>query len=67
MMKPVKHPKEILTKKIFRKFLYARAVHVLNVYSINLVLQAEWLSVIEGYKELVKQDSSLMPLQSSRF
>ena len=54
-------------KQKFRKFLYARAVHVLNVYRINSILQAERLSVIEGYKELVKQDSSLMPLESSRF
>ena len=54
-------------KEKFRKLLYARAVHVLNVYRINLVLQAERLSVIEGYKELVNQDSSLMPLESSRF
>ena len=49
-------------KEKFRKFLYARAVHVLNVYRINLVLQAEMLSVVEGYKELVKQDSTLMAL-----
>ena len=52
-------------KEKFRKFLYSRAVHVLNVYKINLVLQAERLLVIKGYKELVKQDSSLMPLESS--
>ena len=32
-----------------------------------MILQAERLSVIEGYKELVKQDSSLMPLESLRF
>ena len=51
----------------FRKFLYATAVHVLNVHRINLILQAERLSVIEAYKELVKQDSSLMQLESSRF
>ena len=37
------------------------------MYRINSILQAERLSVIEGYKELVKQDSSLMPLESSRF
>ena len=37
------------------------------MYRINLVLPAERLSVIEGYKELVKQDSSLMSLESSRF
>ena len=30
-----------IKKEKFRKFLYARAVHVLNVYRINLVLQAE--------------------------
>ena len=56
-----------IEKEKFRKFLHTRAVHVLNVYRINLILQAERLSVIEGYKELVKQDSSLMPLESSRF
>ena len=44
----------------FRKVLYARAVHILNVYRINSILQAKRLSVIEGHKELVKQDSSLM-------
>ena len=54
-------------KEKFRKFLYARAVHVLNMYRINPVLQAERLSVIEGYQELVKQDSSLMPFESSQF
>ena len=32
-----------------------------------MVIQAERLSVIEGYKELVNQDSSLIPLESSRF
>ena len=32
-----------------------------------MVVQTERLSVIEGYKELVKQDSSLLPLESSRF
>ena len=56
-----------IEKEKFRKFLYDRAVHVLNVYRIKLVLQAEMLSVIEGYKELVNQDTSLMPLESSRF
>ena len=56
-----------IEKEKFRKFLYARAVHVLNVYRDNLILQAERLSVIDGYKDLVKQDSSLMPLDSSRF
>ena len=50
----------------FRKGLDARVVHFFNVYRINSILQAERLSVIEGYKELVKQDSSLMPLESSR-
>ena len=39
----------------FRKILYARVVHVLNLYRINLILQAERLSVIE--RELVRQDS----------
>ena len=33
-----------IEKQKFRKFLYARAVHVLNVYRINLILQAERLS-----------------------
>ena len=28
-------------KEKFRKFLYARGVHVLNVYRINSVLQAQ--------------------------
>ena len=37
------------------------------MYRINPVLQAERLSVIEGYQELVKQDSSLMPFKSSQF
>ena len=55
-----------IEKEKFRKILYGRAVDVLYVYRINLILQAERLSVIEGYKELVKQDSSLMPLESSR-
>ena len=32
-----------------------------------MILQAERLSVIERYKELVRQDSSLMALESSRF
>ena len=59
--------KGVIEKEKFRKFLYARAVHVLNVYRINLILQAESFSVVEGYKELVKQGSSLMPLESSRF
>ena len=54
-------------KEKFRKFLYARAIPVLNVYGINSVLQAERLSVVEGYKQLVRQDSSLMPLESSQF
>ena len=40
-------------KQEFRKFLYARAVHVLNVYRINLVHQAESFFLVEGYKELV--------------
>ena len=56
-----------IEKEKFRKFLYARAVYVLNVYRIILILQAERLSVIEGFKELVKQDGSLMPLEASRF
>ena len=34
---------------------------------INSILQSERLRVIEGYKELVKIDSSLMPLESSQF
>ena len=54
-------------KEKFRKVLNARVVHVINVYRINSVLQAERLSVIEGYKQLEKQDSSLMPLESSKF
>ena len=54
-------------KERIRKGICSRAVHVLNVYRINLVLQAERLSVIEGYKDLVNQDSSLMPLESARF
>ena len=56
-------------KEKFREFLYVRAVHVVNVYRINSILQAGRLPVIEGYKELVKQDSSLnlMPLELSRF
>ena len=33
-------------KEKCRNFLHARAVHVLNVYRINLVLQTERLSVI---------------------
>ena len=37
------------------------------MYRINSILQAERLSVVEGYKELVKQDSSLIPLESSRY
>ena len=37
------------------------------MYRINSVLQAERLSVVEGYKELVRQDSSLQPLESSPF
>ena len=49
------------------KFVHAREAHVLNVYRIKMVLQAERVSVMEGYKELVKQDSSLMPLESSQF
>ena len=56
MMKPVKHQKEILKRKI-QKFLYARAVHVLNVYRINSILEAERLSIIEEYKGLVKQET----------
>ena len=56
-----------IEKEKFRNFLYARAVQVSNVYRINSILQAERLSVIDGYKELVKQNSSLMPLESSRF
>ena len=56
-----------IEKENFRKFMYARAVHVLNVYRINLILQTGRLSVIEGYKDLVKYDSSLMPWESSRF
>ena len=35
-----------IEKEKLRKNLYARAVHVLNVYRINLILQAERLSVI---------------------
>ena len=54
-------------KEKFWKFLYKRAVHVLNVDRINSVLQAERLSVVEGYKELERQDGSLMPLESSQF
>ena len=50
----------------FRKFLYARAVHVLNVYRINLDLQEERFLAVEGYKVLLRQDSSLMPLKSSQ-
>ena len=38
-------------KEKFKKLIYARAVHVLNVYRINSILQAEMLSVVEGYKE----------------
>ena len=45
-------------KEKFRKFIYARAVHVLNVYRIHLALEAERLSVIQGYKEFMKQGSS---------
>ena len=48
-----------IEKEKFRKILYARVIHVLNVYRINSILHTERLSVIEGYKELVKQDSSL--------
>ena len=42
-------------------------MHVLNVYRINLALQAERLLLIEEYRELVIQDSSSMPLESSQF
>ena len=56
-----------IEKENFRKFIYDRAVHVLNVYRINLILQTGRLSVIEGYKDLVKYDSSLKPWESSRF
>ena len=51
----------------FMKFLNARELHVLKVYRIYSVLQAEKLSVVEGYKELVRRDSSLMLLESSQF
>ena len=44
-----------------------RVVHVLNVFRINSVLQAERFLVSEGYKELVRYDSSLMSLESSQF
>ena len=37
------------------------------MYRVSSILQAERLSVIEGSKELVNQDSSLMSLESSRF
>ena len=55
-----------IEKEKFRKFFYARAVNVINVFRINMILQAERLSVIEGYKELVKEDSSMIELESSR-
>ena len=54
-------------KEKFRKFLYARVVHVLNVYRIILVLQVERVLLVEEYKELVRQESSLVPLESSQF
>ena len=57
--------KEDSEKEKVRKFLYARAVHVLNVYRIKSVLQVERLSVVELYKERVRQGSSLTPLESS--
>ena len=39
-----------IEKEKFRKVLYARAEHVLNVYRINSILQAERLSVIKDKK-----------------
>ena len=53
----------------FWKFLYASAsaVHALNLYRISSELQAERLSLIEGYRELVRLDSSLIPIESSCF
>ena len=50
----------MLKKKNSEK-VYARVVHILTVYRVNSILQAGKLSVIEGSKELVNQDSSLMP------
>ena len=49
-------------KEIFRKFLYAIAVHVLNVYRFKSGFQAKILFLVDVYKELVRQDSSLIPL-----
>ena len=47
MMKPVKHPKDVLKKKNSENF-YMPEHHVLNVNRIKSVLQAERLSMIEG-------------------
>ena len=44
-----KTSKDDAEKEKFRKILYARAVHILNVYRIKSILHAERLSVIEGY------------------
>ena len=37
------------------------------MYRINSVHQAERLPLFQGYKELVRQDSSLIPLESCQF
>ena len=59
--------KEDSETEYFQTFLHARAVHALYLYRINYELQAEMLSLIEGYRELVRLDSSLIPLESSCF
>ena len=45
--------------------MYAPAFHALNLYRINYELQVERHSLIEGNREHVRLDSSLIPLESS--
>ena len=61
MMTPVKHLGGTQRKKNLGNF-YMQELHI--VYRISMVLQAERLSLVEGYKELVRQDSSLVTLES---
>ena len=67
LLEMMKHLMGTQRKKNLGNFYMQELYTFGNVFRINSVLQEGRLSLVEGYKELVRQDSSLMPLESSRF
>ena len=56
-----------LEEVYFQRSLYTRAMHTARLSQKNNEIQTKCQSLINGYQELVCLDSSLIPLESSRY